>query len=82
MYHLSIVTPEKVIFEGTVKALVAPGSMGSFEILTDHAPIIATLKRGTLEITDKNNSKISWELGSGYLECNQNKVTVLADKIA
>ena len=42
--HLSIVSPEKSIFDGDVKIVTLPGMIGSFSILPGHAPIVSSLK--------------------------------------
>lgn len=36
--HLSIVSPEKSVFDGEVKIVTLPGTVGSFSILPGHAP--------------------------------------------
>ena len=51
MLQLKIVSPEKIEFCGAVDSVLVPGTMGQFEILTDHAPIISTLQNGTVEYT-------------------------------
>ena len=43
---LEILTPDKKVFEGDVTAVTVPGTLGSFQILKDHAPIISTLENG------------------------------------
>ena len=43
--HLSIVSPEKSVFDGEVKIVTLPGTVGSFSILPGHAPIVSSLKR-------------------------------------
>ncbi len=48
--HLEIITPEKQIFQGEVDAVQLPGADGLFQILNNHAPIIATLKEGSVKI--------------------------------
>ena len=49
--HLSIVSPEKSVFDGDVKIVTLPGTIGSFSILPGHAPIVSSLKAGTLSYT-------------------------------
>ncbi|MBS1652156.1 MAG: ATP synthase F1 subunit epsilon [Bacteroidetes bacterium] len=76
---LEIITPDKKLFEGTVKSAIFPGSEGSFGILNNHAAMIATLTKGKIEITQDNNSKTEFEVKGGVVEVNKNKVTVLAE---
>ena len=47
---LEILTPDKKVFEGEATSVTLPGTLGSFEILNHHAPIISTLQDGKLTI--------------------------------
>lgn len=76
---LEIITPDKKLFEGQVKSAVFPGSEGSFGVLNSHAPMIATLKQGTIELTEDSNNKVSFAVKGGVVEVYKNKVTVLAE---
>ena len=46
MLTLKIVSPERIVYTGEVDSVLVPGTMGQFEILNDHAPIISTLVEG------------------------------------
>ena len=48
--NLEIITPDKKLFEGQVKSAVFPGSEGSFGLMNNHAAMIATLKKGNIEL--------------------------------
>ena len=54
--HLSIVSPEKSIFDGDVKIVTLPGMIGSFSILPGHAPIVSSLIRRCFYICDRVES--------------------------
>ncbi len=76
---LEIITPDKKLFEGSVKSAVFPGSEGSFGVLNNHAPMIATLKEGKVEIVEENNNKIEFAIKGGVVEVLKNNVIVLAE---
>lgn len=76
---LEIITPDKKLFEGDIKSAIFPGSEGSFGVLDNHAPMIATLKAGKVEITNENNTKEEFAVKGGVVEVLKNKVVVLAE---
>ena len=77
--HLEIVNPEEKLFEAEVKSVRLPGSDGSFGILNNHAPIVATLKKGSILVLDNNNKEHTFEVNGGVVEVSNNKVSILAD---
>jgi F-type H+-transporting ATPase subunit epsilon len=76
---LEIITPDKKVFEGQVKSAVFPGSEGSFGLLNNHAAMIATLKSGTIELVEENNTTHSFSVKGGVVEVLKNSVIVLAE---
>ncbi len=79
---LEILTPDKKVFEGEVASVTVPGTMGSFEILNNHAPIISTLEDGKLIVRTGNSAKQEvYLIHGGVVEVLNNKVMVLAEGI-
>lgn len=75
---LEILTPDKKVFEGEVRSVTVPGTMGSFEILKDHAPVISTLEDGKVIIrTDKDEETVF--IKGGVVEVLNNTIMVLAE---
>ncbi|MBS3914066.1 MAG: F0F1 ATP synthase subunit epsilon [Bacteroidetes bacterium] len=74
--NIEILTPDKTLFSGTADVLTLPGINGSFQILKDHAPLIANLGKGTLNIKAAGKSE-SFEIKGGLVEVLKNKVVVL-----
>ena len=81
MFRLSIVTPEKVVYEADVRSLTAPGSGGYLGILSHHAPIITALKPGKIEFRDSDDHVHVLAVTVGFLEVSANKATILADAV-
>ena len=77
--HLEIITPDKKVYSGEVEAIKLPGVDGSFGILNNHAPIIATLKKGTVKVTDTKKIVENFEINGGVVEVLNNKIIVLAE---
>ncbi|MES2827449.1 MAG: ATP synthase F1 subunit epsilon [Bacteroidota bacterium] len=78
---LEILTPDKKVFEGEVTSVTVPGTMGSFQILRDHAPIISTLEDGPVIIKTKA-SEDTFIIKGGVVEVLKNKIIVLAEGVA
>ena len=76
---VEIITPDKELFSGDIISIELPGSDGSFEILNNHAPIIATLSGGKITIAIENGKKESFEVNGGVVETQNNKIIVLVD---
>lgn len=77
--QLEIISPEKTIYSGTVNLVQMPGIDGSFEILNNHAPIIAALKKGKVKIKNQNDIVEFIEIKGGVVEVLNNKIIILAD---
>ncbi|HAB32137.1 MAG TPA: hypothetical protein DCL07_01990 [Cryomorphaceae bacterium] len=75
--HVDILTPEKSLFKGEATAVQFPGTEGLFQILTDHAPIMASLTQGTIVI-EGASGRTTVEIQGGVVEVSQNLVSVLA----
>ncbi|MBK9283477.1 MAG: ATP synthase F1 subunit epsilon [Sphingobacteriaceae bacterium] len=76
---LEIITPEKKLFEGSVKSAVFPGSEGSFGVMNNHAPLIATLKNGKVTLIEEDNNELVFEVKGGVVEVGKNGVIVIAE---
>lgn len=77
--QLEIITPDKQIFSGQADLVQLPGSDGLFELLNNHAPIIATLSEGTVKVQETGSDERFFETGKGVIEAAQNKVVVLVE---
>jgi F-type H+-transporting ATPase subunit epsilon len=78
MLQLKIVSPEKIEFDGIVESVLVPGTMGQFEILVDHAPIISTLQKGVV-VYDTAEGKTSLEIQGGFVEVQKNVVSICVE---
>ena len=78
MLKLEIVTPEKRVVETEADSVTVPTASGEAGILPNHAPLVSALKPGVLSYTTRNTTeKIA--IAGGFVEVNNDKVSVLAD---
>ena len=78
MLKLKIVSPEKVVFQGDVDSVLVPGTLGSFEILKDHAPIISSLEVGKVEYVTQEG-KQTLDIQGGFVEVKKNEVSLCVE---
>lgn len=76
---IEIVTPDTTIYEGEVSIVQFPGLDGSFEVLTNHAPMIAALKKGRIKVVDAKKATLFFEINGGVVEVLKNNIQVLAE---
>lgn len=74
--QLTIVSPEKKLFQGEVNQVTLPGVMGSFTILPQHAPIVSSLTRGKILYVTADGTSQNLEVMGGFVEMNDNNVSV------
>ncbi|MCI6702325.1 MAG: F0F1 ATP synthase subunit epsilon [Prevotellaceae bacterium] len=76
--QLKIVSPVKVEFEGEIESVLVPGTMGSFLILKDHAPIISSLEKGKVEYVVKGVAN-QLMIDGGFVEVQKNVVRMCVE---
>ena len=92
-FFLEIRTPDKELFHGEVDQVILPGKDGSFGILKNHAPLIASLTKGRVKVdavrvinmaiipiegeTTTKENQYLFEINGGVVEVLNNQVTVL-----
>lgn len=79
MMQLKIVSPEKILFVGEVRSVVVPGSIGMFEILENHAPIISSLEKGVVTYKPAGTEATSLEIQGGFVEMQKNEVRLCVE---
>ena len=75
---LLIRTQESNVFSGEVTSVTLPGTVGSFQVLKNHAPLVSSLTKGTiLFVVNENVKEIGIE--GGFVEVEDNTISVYTD---
>ena len=72
---LIIRTPESTFFSGEVASVILPGTVGSFQVLKNHAPLVSSLTKGNITYVVggiTNNMAIH----GGFVEVKDNTISV------
>lgn len=54
-----------------------PGTMGAFEMMTNHAPLISTLSEGKVKVIDAAGQTHFFPIKRGVVECLDNQIHLL-----
>ena len=78
-FRFELVSPERVLLSIDADQVVVPGADGDFAVLAGHAPVIATLRPGVIDVT-AGGGKRQLFVKSGFAEVDPARLTVLAEK--
>ena len=78
--QVDLITPDKLAYSGEASSVILPGTDGYFEILDNHAPLVGSLKMGTVRIRAAEGN-LEFGIASGVAEVLANKVSILADSL-
>lgn len=78
-FNLEIVTPRRVVYNGEAGSFTAPGVEGGFQVLVDHAPLLAEIGVGEVIVLDAQGSETRYATSGGVVQVKQNRVTLMAE---
>ncbi len=78
--QFELVTPERLLVSREVDMVVVPGTEGNFGVLPGHAPLISTIRPGTIDIYEGRNVTERIFVVGGIAEVTPARCTVLADE--
>jgi F-type H+-transporting ATPase subunit epsilon len=78
--QFELVTPERLLLSETFEMVVVPGTEGNFGVLPGHAPLISTIRPGTIDFYEGQTVTRRIFVVSGIAEVTPERCTVLADQ--
>lgn len=78
MLKVSVISPEKTLFEGEVDSVVAPAYDGEVGILPQHAPMMTLLGKGELRL-GTGGSAGRFRVNGGFLQVIHDQVRVVTE---
>ena len=78
MLKISVISPDRILFEGEAESIELPGSKAPFTVLKDHAPLVSHLDPGIVTIAKVDGSQ-RFVIEGGFAEVRNNKITALVE---
>ncbi len=78
--EFELVSPEKLLKSLPVDMVVVPGAEGDFGVLAGHAPMIATVRPGVIEVYEGDRVVDRVFVAGGFAEVTGTRCTVLAEE--
>jgi len=75
--RVTVISPEKVIFDGDATAVTVPAYDGLVGILPGHAPFVTLLGEGRLSVTSGGQDR-NFRVRQGFLQVTDDAVRVVA----
>lgn len=78
--QFELVTPARVMVSQAVEMVTAPGAEGQFGVLARHAPVIANLQMGRVDVYENGQITSSFMIDGGLADVTGEKVVILAQR--
>ena len=79
LFHLRIISPTRVFYEGDVKMVELNTTEGEIGVLKEHIPLTTVLAPGVCYIYETDTEIKVAALHEGFIEILQDQVTILAE---
>ena len=78
-FHFELVSPDKVLFNGSAQSVLVPGAEGDFLVLSDHAPVMTAMRPGVVGIDDAEGKHRRVFVRGGFADASKEGLILLAE---
>jgi len=78
-FHFELVSPDKVLFNGSAQSVLVPGNEGDFLVLNDHAPVMTAIRPGVVGIDDAGGKHHRVFVRGGFADTSKEGLILLAE---
>ena len=83
MLKVSVISPEKILYEGDAESVVVPAFDGEVGILRGHAPLMTLLGNGVMRLaTGGSSAELKFSVAGGFLQVADDHVRVVTENAA
>lgn len=73
---LELISSHEILFKGEAESVTLPGSLGSFTVLKNHAPLISVLQAGNVKYRTPEGAEESVGIKGGLVDVDNNVISV------
>jgi F-type H+-transporting ATPase subunit epsilon len=78
-FHFELVSPDRSLFNGPAQSVLVPGSEGDFLVLSDHAPVMTSMRPGVVGIDDAQGKHHRVFVRGGFADASKKGLILLAE---
>ena len=78
---ITVLTPDREVFQGDITSVKVPGTGGQFQVLKNHAPVVSSLSKGEVTIAKTDGGKMKFTIEKGFIEVLNNEVSLLVQGV-
>jgi len=78
--NFELVSPQRLLLSEEVDMVVVPGAEGDFGVIAEHAPVISTVRPGTITVFQGTTVSDRIFVAGGFAEVTAERCTVLAEE--
>ena len=78
-FHFELVSPDRVLFNGAAQSVLVPGNEGDFQVLSEHAPVMTSMRPGVVGIDDAEGKHHRVFVRGGFADASKKGLILLAE---
>jgi F-type H+-transporting ATPase subunit epsilon len=78
-FHFELVSPDRALFNGPAESVLVPGVEGDFLVLSDHAPVMTSVRPGVVGIDDPQGKHRRVFVRGGFADVGKKGLILLAE---
>ena len=77
--HVELVAADRTVWSGDASIVITRTADGDIGVLSGHAPLLAVLAEGTVEIRTPDGDYVVAAVDGGFLSVANNRISILAE---
>jgi F-type H+-transporting ATPase subunit epsilon len=79
-FNFELVSPERLLLSEAVSEVIVPAADGEMTVMAHHAPVMATVKPGIVEVKSSGGTSNRYVVFGGFVDILPESCTILAEK--